>query len=346
MSVRSHSARTDGRGGSALVAALWVIVILSMLVGSFLFNAHVEARITSYYKKRTKADYLARSGIEVATMLMHKSAGDMKEPEAGEDDRWYEPAKRLSDGLAVSGLKDQLGEGTIELDIVPEPARRNVNLLTEQDWERILDLAGLPEEMWPEMIDPFFDWTDADDTPRYDGAETEDYYATLEPPYRAKNGPLDTVGELLLIKGFGRVILEGGTASAGYEGETPLQVRGIEDLLTTYGDGKVNINAASERVLMTLPGVNSNMAATIITEREGWVNSLGKRENASFGGWDDVVSRVAGIDPAVKDFITTDSQIFRVTSVGEVGGVRRKVWCILEHSKKEKRKILAWREED
>jgi general secretion pathway protein K len=98
--------------------------------------------------------------------------------------------------------------------IIPEPARRNINVIAraqdDETMERILDVGGIPQELWPVLIDSLFDWVDADDTPRADGAETDDYYANLDPPYRSKDGPLDTVGEMLLIRGYTREILEGG----------------------------------------------------------------------------------------------------------------------------------------
>ena len=34
-------------------------------------------------------------------------------------------------------------------------------------------------------------------------------------------------------------------------------------MLTTYGDGKVNVNAAPLRVLMALPGIDADMAQLI-----------------------------------------------------------------------------------
>ena len=44
------------RRGAALVVVLWVVGILAMLVGSFTFDAHIESRIISHYRKRMKAD--------------------------------------------------------------------------------------------------------------------------------------------------------------------------------------------------------------------------------------------------------------------------------------------------
>lgn len=343
--------------GSALIVVLWVVGLMSMLLASFAFDAHVEARITSYYRKRAKADALARSGIEVAKMLMVKSRSVTKEQEDAED-RWLDAAKRLQQG-SLAGLVEELGEGTITLDIVPEPARRNINSLGKTDeevaanLERIFEVGGIPDSTvkgaatWDELTDSFLDWTDANDEARVNGAETDDYYSTLTPPYQAKNGPLDTVGELLLIRGFTRTILSGGVLDVkeGDE-EGAVVVSGIEDLLTTYGKGKVNINAASERVLRTLPGVDEP-AAKAIQQELFWATTTGDSEYKPFENTEDLLARVPGLDPAVKDYVETDSSVYRITSVGSYAGVKREVWCIAEFDAKNKDlDIKRWREQD
>lgn len=337
------------RGGSALVAVLWAVGLLGMIVAAFAFDAHIESRITSYYRRRRQAEYLARSGVEVARMLMDRSwdlrqAEDEQLAETEPGSRWDAPAGLLARGAEVAGWVAELGAGTIELSIVPEPARRNVNLLKEDDWERIFDVCGVPMEFWPELVDSFFDWTDKDDVPRRDGAET-DYYQTLDPPYSAKNAPLDTVGELLLVRGFNRAIVFGGVLRRGVADDEGVSVRGIADLLTVYGDGKVNVNAASSNVLMTLPGVDELVAGAIVEEREGWLNERGEREGAPFRSVQDVLGRIPGLDASFQEHITTDSKIYRVTSVGEVYGVKRRVWCIVEHGR-DRLKFYRWSEDE
>ncbi|NQU41246.1 MAG: general secretion pathway protein GspK [Lentisphaerae bacterium] len=338
----------SARSGSALMLVLWSVALMAVLIGSFAFDAHIEGRITYYYRNRTKADYLARSGIEVARMLMIKQAeveDAGEEAEGDDEDRWLDAAKRLHQGQDIRGLIEPLGEGDIILDIVPEPARRNVNLLKEEDWERILEVSNVPEPRWAELIESVQDWLDADDEARADGAETEDYYSTLESPYTAKNGPLDTVGELLLVKGFSRAIVFGGPLDdIENENGEPLMVTGIEDLLTTYGDGKVNINAASARVLMTLPDVDDLVAGAIIEEREGALLEEGSDEDTSFKDAGDLMARVPDLNPDVRSHVTVDSSIFRITSTGRVGGVTRRVWCIAEHDRGQLQ-FLRWREE-
>lgn len=335
------------RQGSALIIALWVIGLLSMLVLSFAFDAHLEGQAASSARKRRKAEYLALSGITLAEMLLDKqrTVSGNESADTTAEDRWYQPALSLRRGRSVSGLEVPLGEGSIRLDIEPEPGRRNVNRLLDQDWERILGVAGIPEELFPELIDSFYDWIDADSKPRQDGGETEDYYATLEPPYRARNGPLDTVRELLLVKGFGEAILSGGVLNPDEPPETRLYVSGIQDMLTTYGDGKVNVNAASRRVLMTLPGVDELVAGTIIEERElGATQAQDGADDTSFESVADFRSRIPDLEPAIFNYVTTRSDIFRVTAVGMVGRVSRRIWAIVHHDGRQMR-ILRWREE-
>jgi hypothetical protein len=117
-----------------------------------------------------------------------------------------------------------------------------------------------------------------------------------------------------------------------------------EGQYTVYGDGKVNVNAASKRVLMTLPGVDDLVAGAIMEEREGLLYEGAEQEDRSFRGADDLFRRVPGLEAGLRNYITTDSAIYRVTAVGNVNGVERRVWCIVTQSGKTMR-ILRWREE-
>jgi general secretion pathway protein K len=304
--------------------------------------------------------------MEIARMLMAKRSeiADDQKPEA--DDRWFDAAKQLKKG-AIRGYSMEMGEGVIRLDIVPEPARRNVNHLVpgpadntragdeklEMEWARIFEVGGVPEDMWQELVDCVMDWTDNEMPPRTraKGAETEDYYSKLPSPYKARNGLMDTVDELLLVKGFSRAILYGGVLQTNAIDGGTVSISGIADLFTTYGtaNGAVNVNAASERVLRTLPGVDDVVARAIIDEREGWVDEQGKREGKPFASVEDLLGRVPDLIPEVRPYVSTDvSTICRVTSVGEVQGVKRSISCVAEFAGTGKRlamKVRRWAEE-
>ncbi len=351
MDGRPPSARN--RRGSALIIVIWVIGLMSILVSSFAFDAHLEARTTSYYRKRVRATHLAYSGIEIAKLLMAMSPRVDPRAELSPDDanRWYTDAQSLVRGGGLTRTY-QLGAGEVRLEIVTEEARRNVNQLRrEEDWEPILDAVGIPEERWPVLIESFLDWIDADDEPRADGAETADYYETLEPPYRARNGELYTVEELLLVRGFTRAMLEGGPLEdSGTEDPVMIMSGGLGRILTVFGDRRININAASYHVLLTLPDPTNDadlVARAVIEERTPDPDLDGEAQDRYFKDDADAIARVPGLGhPARREFWTTSvSAIYRISAVGRVENVERRVWCIAQTTG-ETLTILRWIEDD
>jgi len=346
------TSRTTGRG-SALILVLWVLGILSMLVVSFAFDAHLEGKVVSFARKRRKAEALALSGLQVARMLLDKqlSVSGNASDETKAADRWHAHALALRRGGSIT-LAEPLGEGTIRLDIEPEQVWRNINKLNAEDWERIFQAIGLPEDDWPELIDSYFDWIDPDSNPRQDGAESSDYYETLEPPYQARNAPFDTVRELLLVKGFREAVLSGGVLNPEEPKERQIAItNGVQNLLTVFGDGKVNVNAVRSdnlAVLMTLPGVTELGARAIIEQRETPTHAGAGTldDDTSYRSVEDFMARVGDEldDPAIRSFVTTKSEVFRITSVGMIDRVTRRIWAVVYTNGRIWR-ILRWREE-
>ncbi|MGQ9661032.1 MAG: general secretion pathway protein GspK [Kiritimatiellia bacterium] len=377
------------QAASALVAVLWAITLASLLLGAFIFDAQIEARIASYYRKRLKADYLALAGLELARWLI-VTMPDIG-TDAEQDDVWDKVKRPLLEGFDMKrqafhvGLDREgreltlaVGEngntngghtasqpvGTIILSIVPEPARRNINNLNlrnndvriaanerelVENLELLLLYCGVAEEMFSDFIDPFIDWIDPDDVSRGVPAETEDWYDTLDPPYRAKNGPLDTVGELKLIRHFNEPIEE--LEEDQETGKTNLVRRSwtvaarLAPLLTTYGDGRVNVNVASLEVLMTIPRMELEVAQELIAERDRIDETTGRRQ--PFRDWADILRRVrVPIDHSLNKYLAFVSVVFRITSVGELGGVRKGIACTVEYDRARRdMRIISWREE-
>lgn len=354
-SVPPVPSRVNSRraGGSALILVLWVIAMLSLLVVSFAFDAFLEGKVVSFARKRRKAEALALSGMQIARMLLDKqlSVSGSESDDTAADDRWHAPALALKRGGSIT-VEEPLGEGRIRLDIEPEQVWRNLNKLVEEDWERIFQVIGLPEDFWPELIDSYFDWIDPDSIPRQDGAESADYYEGLDPPYQARNAPFDTVRELRLVKGFKEAILSGGILNPEDPVERHIVItNGIQHLLTTFGDGTVNVNAVrrdNRDVLMTLPGVTELGADAIIEERErSTYDGAGDyAEDGAFRSVDEFMLRVGNLldDSTIRSFVTTRSEVFRITSVGQVDRVTRRIWAVVFFNGNVWR-VLRWREE-
>jgi general secretion pathway protein K len=98
------------------------------------------------------------------------------------------------------------------------------------------------------------DWLDSDDLTSSGGAETP-YYQTLKPPYRARNGKLATLTELLLVRGF-----------------TPEIVGKLRPFVTVYPmqtgyDQHININTAPKEVIVALDDkISDSMAERLKTK--------------------------------------------------------------------------------
>jgi len=328
------------RAGSALVVVLWVLVILSLMVSGLAFNMQVEAAISSQFRKRLQAEYLARGGVELARyILAHLDdvSGEEEFPE-GENGDLFLAALHISRGIGVSGLKRKLGNGQVTIEVLPEEARRNVNQLTDEDWEEILDQGNVPQEKWAELIDCFRDWVDPNDEHRLNGAESDDPFYR-ERGYECKNAPLDTVDELLLIKGFTPRILYGGPAEE--EGEPPYP--GIAQWLTVWGDGRVNVNTASREVLLTLPEIDEIAVDAIMEGRLGPDGEAGTRDDG-FKSVDEVIA-AAGLPQSAARRITVSSRRYlRVVSTGQVGDLAVVIWCVLK-CEGQRVQVVFWRED-
>ena len=337
--------RPDPRqAGAALIVALWTVLILSLLISGLAYEMHVEAGITSHARKRMKAQVAARGGVEYAKFLLAKSfeSNAFEEGEEEKEDLRI-LAKNLGRGIGVAGATVAMGESKAAVDILPEAGRRNVNKLADEDWEELLDQAGVPEEKWPELIDCFMDWTDPGDEHRLNGAEEDDAYYKAQ-GYKPKNAPLDTVDELLLIKGFTPAIVYGGPPPDPKS--EPL--RGIAHLLTTFGDGKVNVNTASREVLLTLTAANGKMmddwvVDDILKYRLG-DDGIPNTKDDGFDSVQDAIGKT-GMDASLADKISvSDRQFVRVVSIGENGGVESGTWAVFEVGEKKVTPIY-WREE-
>ncbi len=337
----------SNKQAAALIVAIWVVGLLSLLVGSFAFQAHLEARITSYYRKRLQAETLAKAGVERARVLMVYSTEARRrlgsDPSAEEMEKpFWQEARHLARGIPVR-LSEQLGPGTIHLTIAHEPARININRINEADWARILELCRVPERLWDGLIDAFMDWTAPQEQPRLDGVDPE-YYLDMDPPYKPRGAPVESIDELLMIRGFTREIVYGGMHEDALTDDPTMT--GLSDLFTTFGENKINVNAASRRVLMAaLPGLDETTAQDIIYEREGAFLEEWQRDEAGFNNLGHFRERFPGLAAEAYNRILFAYADYRISSVGEVDGVARGVWLTARFAGNDFI-VLQWRESD
>jgi general secretion pathway protein K len=141
---------------------------------------------------------------------------------------------------------------TVQVRIYDHGGKINFRLLNKHRLRQLLEKrVGDDPEKLQELEDAWEDWIDRDDLKRLTGAE-KDYYEKLDPPYEPRNNRIETVEELLLIKGFAEVF-------EGVEMDTAFTVYG-----NRFG---VNPNLATREALMLLPGMDAGTADTILVIR-------------------------------------------------------------------------------
>jgi general secretion pathway protein K len=110
----------------------------------------------------------------------------------------------------------------------------------------------ITEDEANDLAHAVIDWIDEDSETEL-GAEDE-YYQALQPPYHCKNAPMDSAEEILLVRGMKPEYFFG---TENYEG--------IRNHVATGTGGKININTATEAVLMSLSDqIGESVAASIV----------------------------------------------------------------------------------
>jgi DNA uptake protein ComE-like DNA-binding protein len=206
-----------------LVVVLVIIAILTLAGYSFSELMLAERRAAQLSVQKAQARALADSGVEMARQFVLQDT-DTQSQLGG----WYDNPQQFRGVLVVNDQQPQRrGRFTIvaprvEQDSVTgvrfgledESARLNLNWLLQVDkttsgsGRKIL--MGLPG-MTEDIADAILDWIDGDDQPREFGAEA-DYYSAQVPPYAPKNGLLETVEELLLVRDITPGLLFGSDA--------------------------------------------------------------------------------------------------------------------------------------
>ena len=215
---------TGKRRGSALVFALWIIAVLSIMAISFAYEARQQAGINIYVQRRNRVNRLIDAGQIIAeiVLLNYRDVADWSEDEDAdkmlEEDAWYKEKQNLkSSSRCTIGpvfLDEDDPEGslvTIEIEASNSGSKGviNINELYKgsdgsadskynERWWMIFRSHDIPEELntpnegrinlWNVLIASWNDWRDSDDTvTSFDGVECgaeNEWYEELEEKFK------------------------------------------------------------------------------------------------------------------------------------------------------------------
>ena len=269
------------RQGVVLVVVLVVISVLSLAAYTFCDLMVTQQQAADLSTDQIQARWLVDAGVDsVRLYLMQNKETQVQTGGHYNNPIYFQavnvvpdpvpPFLHLGNFTVIAPQVDDEGSLLgIRYGLEDESTRLNMNLLLTADKlipnggrTLLMALPGMELMETPEEIaDAIMDWIDEDDEPREYGAEY-DYYQNLQPPYSPKNGPLDTVEELLLVRGITPALLFG----------RDLNRNGIMDELATPDMGMENpMSMGTDPVSMSMTD-SSTLAVTSLDR--GWSGHL------------------------------------------------------------------------
>lgn len=353
--------RRNSSAGIALVIVMICITVLAILAAGFAYSMKVETRLAQNANSETELTWLGLSGVERARWILGQQLTIAQEPYDSLNQVWAGgPGSMMTSNSVLAGvtLDFELGNGTGKLKITDLERKVNINTADEQMLEQALRLVGVDAGDFSAISGSILDWIDPDDNIHIGGTES-DFYQSLDPPYYAKNKPIDDLSELLLIKGMTPELYWGGV-STNHPGAAVLQNQpgygsrdfgiaaypvGFVDLFTPLSTGRLNINTASIVALQMIPFVDENVAAEIIRLRSGLDGADGTEDDTPFRNAGELIN-VPGISrqavAQLQRICDVRSRTFEVQVDAEVNGYRRQFIAIVGRNSPKDVQVLTF----
>jgi type II secretory pathway component PulK len=293
LALRANATNASGsepRRGVVLIAVLVVVAVLAFFAYNYADMATADYSSTHAAVRTAQARHNAASGVHYIAALLSSPENVPNLPSLTDGSLFDNPAWFQDRPVRVSDIPGETGKFSVfsfgddgkgvRFGLVDENSKIDLNALVKMDKNGKIahDLLIKLPNMTEEIVDAIIDWIDTNATARPAGCES-DYYLGLDPPYKAKNGPLDSLEELLLVRGVTAPLLFGNDKNRNGildtdENDDGHGVLGWSAYLTVYSREnniakdaveRININDADLAVMFEklLEVVDEEMAAYI-----------------------------------------------------------------------------------
>ncbi len=294
--------------GQALVTVIFVVAILTAVAVMLTTRSIRQFRDASANLRELQAQTVAYGAVNyVANELQQITLNGATPPL-----NYTPPPNTDNNGWT------QFSNGWYKVDFVDTASRLNINTASLNELEQMPNITT-------DIASAIVDWRSSGEQTSANGAKS-DYYQSLPTPYNSKDAPLDSIGELLLVKGITPSVLYGPFASYGVPnttnpnspsastgignqafslfGQSAAPPGGLSELLTTYsqelnvasdGTPRVDLQTASESTLTQQLQLPSNVVSNLINYRNNnssSFNSMADLANVS-GFSKQVLSQIA-----------------------------------------------------
>ncbi|WP_179131294.1 general secretion pathway protein GspK [Candidatus Entotheonella palauensis] len=221
--------------GAVLVITIFVVALVTILVLEYHYDAAVEIELAENHANDVKAYQLAMSGLNFAQAVLSNDTNEYDAP----NELWHNLetfgciapndllniAKMFVEAQLKSGeeppeeppASESAPQACVALKIVDENRKLPINRILEDETELETPWAGIAalllsvvwdgeegQDLPEDAIGAVMDWIDRSEGSIRGGdvGGEDDYYQTLDPPYKTPGRKLEVPGELRMIRWF------------------------------------------------------------------------------------------------------------------------------------------------
>ncbi len=259
-----HVSSVQNEHGVILIVVLWALMVLIVVAIELGRTARVEGLSTDAYQQEVKTYYLAIAGLNRVLYHLIRTSQQGRTRNLQDEDRLGR-RNRLSDEqpeecpdlwlLGDGQWKDEpYGEGGYQVRVSDESGKININQADELILRQTFTNLDFDPAFGDALADAILDWRDPDSLERLNGVESA-YYLAQDIAYPAKDGPFDTIDELLLIRDVTQALF----------------YNTLNEVFTVYGNARrgnmANPQTANALVLRAIQGVDAETAEEAIRQR-------------------------------------------------------------------------------
>ncbi len=238
--------------GSALVIVLWLVMLMTAVAAVTARMTLLDGRVSQLAVERIRCRWAGRAGVETARALLLT------------DERLSDTNMDLWSRNETELVEVPLDNCRFTAQVIDEASKLDINQITDAQ------LACLPD-MREDILNSILDWRDSDDQVRSDGAEAG-YYLTLPNGYYCRNGSLETIRELLRVKGVTKDIFYGPSSQMASWSQNEgwinyLTCHSLAPNIDGQGNARVNVNQADRQELTNTLGLSDEQAQWVLNNR-------------------------------------------------------------------------------
>lgn len=222
-----------GQRGIAFIVVIWVLLLLTVILGGFVVVARTEALQARFLFDTAQARYAAEAGVS-------RVIWELRNPDPLTT--W------VADGRSYNM---DFADAKVDIEVQDESGKVDINAADLNTLVLMFTAVGVEHSEAEHLAAAVVDWRDGDDLLTPNGAEDPDY-ESANLPYGAADAPFTTVSELQQVLGM------------DFELYQKLQ----NDVTIYGGAGRPNAAFASQLGLQTIEGIDPALAEQLLAARQ------------------------------------------------------------------------------